>query len=120
MRALAQVASALQSEAGELAAHVGRALEEVEGNPAELEAINARLDLLDKLKRKYGGSLERVLEAADAARPIVHSYEHRDERAAELAVESAAAEKALASAAATLTELARLWRRPGRPRRRRV
>jgi DNA repair protein RecN (Recombination protein N) len=105
LRVLAQVASALQSEVNDLAAQVGRALDEVEGNPAELEAINGRLDILDKLKRKYGGSLERVLETADAARPIVDSYEHRDERAAELAAESAAAEKALAAAAAVLTKL---------------
>ena len=105
LSALAQVASALQSEANDLAAHVGRALDEVEGNPSELEAINERLDSLDKLKRKYGGSLERVLEAAEAARPVVDSYEHRDERAAELAAQSAAAEKALAAAAASLTRL---------------
>ncbi len=105
LSALAQVASALQSEANDLAARVGRALDEVEGNPSELEAINGRLDSLDKLKRKYGGSLERVLEAAEAARPVVDSYEHRDERAAELAAQSAAAEKALAAAAASLTRL---------------
>ena len=102
---LAQIAAALQSEVNDLAAKIGRALDEVEGNPAELEAINARLDSLDKLKRKYGGSLERVLEAAEAARPVVDSYEHRDERAAELAAQSAIAEKRLAAAAAALTKL---------------
>jgi len=102
---LAQAASALQSEANDLAAQVGRALDETEGNPAELEAINTRLDSLDKLKRKYGGRLERVLEAADAARPIVEAYERRDERAAELAAQSTAADKELAAAAAVLTAL---------------
>ncbi len=100
---LAQVASALQSEVDDLAAHVGRALDEVEGNPAELEAINARLDALDKLKRKYGGSLERVLEAADAARPS-SAYEHRDERAAELRADRAARAKRSQSRA-TLSQL---------------
>lgn len=105
LHALAQAASALQSESNDLAAAVGRALSETEGNPAELEAIVARLDALDKLKRKYGGSLERVLETADAARPVVEAYERRDERAAELAAEASAAVKALSAAAAVLTDL---------------
>jgi DNA repair protein RecN (Recombination protein N) len=105
LAALAQTAAALQSEANDLAADVGRALDETEGNPAELEAINGRLDALDKLKRKYGGTLERVLDAAETARPIVEAYERRDERAAELAAQSAAAEKALTVAAAALTKL---------------
>jgi DNA repair protein RecN (Recombination protein N) len=104
LSALAEVAAALQSEVNDLGARVGGALDEIESNPAELEAINARLDALDKLKRKCGGTLERVLEAADAARPIVDAYEHRGERASELAAESAAAEKALAAAAAALTK----------------
>jgi DNA repair protein RecN (Recombination protein N) len=102
---LAQSASALQSEANDLGAAVGRALNETEGNPAELEAINARLDSLDKLKRKYGPTLEHVLEAADAARPVIDTYERRDERAAELTAEAAAANKALATAAAALTKM---------------
>jgi DNA repair protein RecN (Recombination protein N) len=105
LRALADAASALQSEVNDLGAAIARSLDETEANPAELEAINARLDALDKLKRKYGPTLERVLETADAARPLVEAYERRDERASELAAALAAAEKALHAAAKALTKL---------------
>jgi DNA repair protein RecN (Recombination protein N) len=105
LRALAESAAALQSEANDLAARIGRALDEAESNPAELEAINARLDALEKLKRKHGGTLERVLEAAESARAIVEKYEQRDQRAAELAAEASEAERALVASAAVLAKL---------------
>jgi len=105
LRDLAQSASALQSEVGDLASAIARAHDRTEASPAELEAINARLDALDKLKRKYGATLERVLATAEAARPVVDAYERRDERAAQLAAEADAAAQTYAAAAAELTRL---------------
>ncbi len=54
LREMAQRAAALQAEAGELAAEIARAADATEFDPAELEAINARLAMLDRLERKYG------------------------------------------------------------------
>jgi DNA repair protein RecN (Recombination protein N) len=59
LREMAQRASALQADAVDLAAQVAGAFDAAEYDPAELETINARLDLIDKLKRKYGGSVAR-------------------------------------------------------------
>ncbi len=81
---MASQARALQSEATELAVRIAREADSGEFDAGELETINTRLDVLDKLKRKYGATLERVLERAEEARAIVSAHESRDERHAEL------------------------------------
>ena len=102
---LAQQAAALQSDANELAAAAGRALEETEFDPAELESIVARLDELDRLKRKYGGSIESVVEHARQSRTVVDEFEGRDKRTAELSMKVVAAGRELGMAAMELTNL---------------
>jgi DNA repair protein RecN (Recombination protein N) len=84
LAAMAAAANALQSEANDLAASVSRALDATEFDPGELETINARLDTLERLKRKYGGSLEAVVAHGQSAEAIIRSYEARDEHAGEL------------------------------------
>ncbi len=101
--AMARAASALQSEANDLAAAIARALDAAEFDPAELESINARLDQLDRLKRKYGGSIEEVIRYAAQAREAIDAYEGRDRRVTELRALLASAEKQLSEAAATLS-----------------
>lgn len=103
LRDLAQRAGALQSDAMDLSSELSRVLDAAEYDPAELEAINARLDLIERLKRKYGDSFEEISEAATRARAIVEEYEGRDRRAAELAANAAAAERELGEAAAALS-----------------
>ena len=96
-------AAALQSEAVDLAATIARSLESTEDDPAELETINARLDVLDRLKRKYGGSLEAVLAHAETARAVVDDFEGRDRRLAELEARNLATTAELRTRAAALT-----------------
>jgi DNA repair protein RecN (Recombination protein N) len=105
LRALAEQAAGLQSQANDLAASVVGSLENGDLAPGELDAINARLDLLDRLKRKYGGSVERALAHADAAREIVEEYQGREQRAMELAAARNAAERELQTVAASLSAL---------------
>lgn len=105
LREMSERATALQSEASELATQISRELDVTEFDPAELETINARLDALDRLKRKYGASIERVLEHADQLRSVVRDFESRDERTAELSAEVAVARRELENAAAELTKL---------------
>lgn len=58
---------ALQDVSFSLRDYLGR----VEANPARLEEIESRLATLDKLKRKYGSSIEAILEFfADVCRKI--------------------------------------------------
>ncbi len=96
---LAGTAAALQSEAGELAARIAREREAVELDPAELDALTERLDALDRLKKKYGGSLGAVrARRAELAAALADA----DDRDARLA----AAERELSARRAELRERA--------------
>lgn len=95
LRAMADTAAALQSETTDLATTIARALDATDFDPAELESINARLDLLDRLKRKHGGTIDAVLTTAAQARGIVDAFESRDERTAALAAALREAEAVL-------------------------
>lgn len=81
---LAQATAALQSEAGELAVRAARELDAIEFDPEELEAINARLEALDTLKRKYGGTIAAVLASATEFRETSERFGNVDERKAQL------------------------------------
>lgn len=104
-RSMAGQAAALQSQANDLAAAVAGAAETGDLDPQELDAINARLDLIDQLKRKYGGSVEAVLAYAESARVVVSEYEGRDELVADLSAQSEVAERDLTKSASRLTSV---------------
>ncbi|MBV9232586.1 MAG: DNA repair protein RecN, partial [Candidatus Eremiobacteraeota bacterium] len=101
--ALAERSGALQTELIEVAADASRLFDRAEFDPAELDAVNARLDLIDRLKRKYGGEVASVAAYADEARDIVERYEHRDRSIASLRDEHVQARRELQSAADALT-----------------
>ncbi len=56
----------------------------LEDNPARLDEIEARLAAIDRLKRKYGGTLEEVLAFLEDVRSRIAGIETADERAAAL------------------------------------
>jgi DNA repair protein RecN (Recombination protein N) len=66
--ALGERLSALAVEADDVAAELRRYGEDVEAAPGRLDAVEERLALLDRLKRKHGGTVEAVLAYADACR----------------------------------------------------
>jgi DNA repair protein RecN (Recombination protein N) len=102
LRVMADEAAALQSETTDLATAIARALDATEFDPAELESINARLDILERLKRKHGGTIEAVLVAATHASGVVETFDSRDERTAALATALRQAEATLAAGEARL------------------
>ena len=55
-------------------------LSTLEANPGRLEEIEARLAALDRLKRKYGGSVEEVLAFLAEVRASIDAVEHTGER----------------------------------------
>jgi DNA repair protein RecN (Recombination protein N) len=107
---LASRAKALQSEAVELAAALAGELDSTEFDPAELDAINERLALLEDLQRRHGGSLEAVLEHRDRLSEVVDRYERHDEL---LATARAIVERAGDELAQAAAELSRLRREAG-------
>ncbi|HWM10753.1 MAG TPA: DNA repair protein RecN [Solirubrobacteraceae bacterium] len=98
---LADRVQALAVEADDLAGELRRYGEGIEGSspPGRLDEVEERLALLDRLKRKHGGTIEAVLAYAEECR------RRRDELAgAEEALE--AGEARLAEAQAELAALA--------------
>ncbi len=55
-------------------------LEELEINPAEAGALEERVNLLESLKRKYGGSVASILEARDEAMARLDNIVNRGEK----------------------------------------
>jgi DNA repair protein RecN (Recombination protein N) len=85
--ALAERWRSLAYEAEDLASELVRYAEGLEGDPAALEAAEERLAVLDRLKRKHGGTIADVLAHAERCR------ERREElEGAEVALERGSAE----------------------------
>jgi DNA repair protein RecN (Recombination protein N) len=73
-------------------------------NPHRLEEVEDRLALLDRLKRKYGKTIEEVLEYFHSAERQLQDLEHADERRGEVERERAKALAEYRKAAAKLSE----------------
>jgi DNA repair protein RecN (Recombination protein N) len=78
--ALARALEALQEEAADAAVRVSRALDATEFDPGELDAATERLAALDRLKRKYGGTLDAVIAAKTRFDELADADAHSDER----------------------------------------
>lgn len=75
---------AIQDVSYSLRDYLGR----VEANPARLEEIEARLEAIDKLKRKYGKSVEEILAFGEDVARRIGEVENAGERLEELRCES--------------------------------
>jgi DNA repair protein RecN (Recombination protein N) len=106
-----QSSALLEDASYELRDYLGK----LEGDPARLEDVESRLAALDRLKRKYGGTLEEVMafreDVARRADEVENATEHRavlEKEQARLAGEyesaAAALHKARESAAKTLSK----------------
>jgi DNA repair protein RecN (Recombination protein N) len=78
------LAESLSVQADELARAVRHYREGVEYNPSRLNDVEDRVDALARLKRKYGGTIEAVLEYADKAKKELSEITNSEERLAEL------------------------------------
>ena len=78
--------------------------ETIEFNPRRLEQAEERLDLIHKLQRKYGGSIEAALAFAENARQELDTIAHATERITELEIEEGKALQALAGLGQTLSD----------------
>jgi DNA repair protein RecN (Recombination protein N) len=109
---LAERWRALTYEAADVGAELRRYAEGLEGEPGELEAAEERLAVVDRLKRKHGGTIEGVLEHAERCRARYAELE-----GAEVALEQARAahDAALAEREALAAELSAV-RREAAPR----
>jgi DNA repair protein RecN (Recombination protein N) len=88
--ALAARISALAIELGDVAGELRGYLDALEADPGRLAAIEERLEALDRLQRKHGGSVESVLAHAEFCRAEISRLENAEQHWAE--VETALAE----------------------------
>jgi DNA repair protein RecN (Recombination protein N) len=97
---LAAACAALDDVSRALGDYLGR----LEADPRRLEEIEDRLALLDRLKRKYGGTVNEVLAFAERSREELARLEHADERREEVGAALKAARAAYQQAASLLSK----------------
>ncbi|HET7052517.1 MAG TPA: DNA repair protein RecN [Solirubrobacterales bacterium] len=97
--ALGERLASLAVELGDVAGDLRAYAERIEGDPGRLAAVEERLDAIDRLQRKHGGSVESVLAHAERCRLEIGRLEGAETRSAE-------AEAALGEAEARREKLA--------------
>jgi DNA repair protein RecN (Recombination protein N) len=68
----------------ELSRELNAYLEGIEYNPRRLETLENRIELIRSLQRKYGGSIEAVLEHAQKSKTELYNITHATEQIAAL------------------------------------
>jgi DNA repair protein RecN (Recombination protein N) len=87
LQTLAEQAEALNIQVEELANAVRRYGVQVEVSPGRIDEVEARLQQITSLKRKYGGSIEAVHTFAEKARAELAGITNSEERLIELKAE---------------------------------
>jgi DNA repair protein RecN (Recombination protein N) len=90
--AIAARLGALAIELGDLAGDLRSYLDGIDADPGRLAAVEERLDALDRLRRKHGGSVDSVLAHAERCRTEIARLESLEERGEEAEVALAEAE----------------------------
>jgi len=94
----------LEESLADLAHSLRNYLEAIEYNPRRLEEVEERLDLVHRLERKYGGSIESVIAFAVDARKQLETISTASTRIAGLETAEAAALAELAGQGLSLSE----------------
>ncbi len=80
----AEMADVLSLQVQELAALVQDYGESVEYNPGRLDEVEERLELINRLRRRFGVTIEDVIAYGEKARLELESIDHSEERLEEL------------------------------------
>jgi DNA repair protein RecN (Recombination protein N) len=97
----------IKSQLEELASFLRQYMNSIEASPERLQQVDDRLALLERLKRKYGPTLEQCIERRDAMRRELADLSRSDERIAELEADHARARARFLERAGTLSEARR-------------
>lgn len=106
--------TAMQNQMDDLVAALGEInrdlrgyLDGIEFNPRRLEQVETRLELIHQLKRKYGGSIEAVIEYGRNARAQLEKVQTAGERIQELEEQEKGIIELTAAAGQALTAVRR-------------
>ncbi len=102
---LAETARGLRVELQELAGELRGYVEGIEEEPGRLEQVEERLEVLDRLKRKHGGSIESVLAHAEHCRAEIDAIEGAGEATERLRAELGEAMRVRTDLAGGLSEV---------------
>ncbi len=94
----------IKSQLEDLAGFLRKYADGIEASPARLQEVEERLALLERLKRKYGPTLDEVVARRDALKRERSDLERGDERIAELEREVSTARTAFVDAAGKLSK----------------
>ncbi|HRL13263.1 MAG TPA: DNA repair protein RecN [Aggregatilineales bacterium] len=112
-----EVAESISAQAQELAIEMADYIDSVEYDPRRIDQIEERLEAISRLKRRYGLTVEAVLDHADNARAALDRIEHSEERLNELRAKETALLQHIGEMAANVSEVRQ---RTGRQLARRV
>ncbi len=101
---LAEQSATLEETLADLSHSLRNYLEAIEYNPRRLEEVEERLDLVRRLERKYGGSIESVIAFAADARKQLETITTASARLTELETAEAAALDKLAAQGLSLSQ----------------
>jgi DNA repair protein RecN (Recombination protein N) len=101
---LAEQSATLEETLADLSHSLRNYLEAIEYNPRRLEEVEERLDLVRRLERKYGGSIESVIAFATDARKQLETITTASARLTELETAEAAALDKLAAQGLSLSQ----------------
>jgi len=93
----------IKSQLEDLALFLRRYADGIDASAAKLQEVEDRLAVIDRVKRKYGPTLQECLARRDALRSELTDLERGDERVAELERECAASKAAFVEAARRLS-----------------
>jgi DNA repair protein RecN (Recombination protein N) len=85
--------------------NLGRYKGSIDFNPARLEKIEERLDLIKRLEKKYGGTIEEVLAHLEDSRRALEGIQSSDATQKKLEDQISGLEKELRQRAANITHL---------------
>jgi DNA repair protein RecN (Recombination protein N) len=83
-RTLCERLGAIRATLDDLCGDLQRHTQELEFDPQELESLNQRISLIGNLKRKFGDSIDAILEYRDRAAEEIDRYDQRDKTLADL------------------------------------
>lgn len=101
---LSRQVSELRSAADDAADTLRDLTREMEFSPGELDEVESRLDVLYRLKKKYGATVEEMLQYLDRCRRELDEIQYADDTIARLTKELDKARKEADRAAQTLSQ----------------
>ena len=102
-----ETAEGLIFQAEDLARSLRGYRDSIQHSPERFQEILERLDLLQLLRRRYGDTVQQILEYGHNASAELEALSHSEERITKMAAQQAALEAALAVSAGELSEARR-------------